>query len=102
VRVVPDKDVDAFERAKAEFESLGMHRHDHRNAALILVAPKARRFAVIGDGALHARVAATFWDDIVAKIQPAFAKDDFAGGMELAIDEIGAQFHAHFSKEQNS
>jgi uncharacterized membrane protein len=101
VRIVPEGEVDAFERAKAEFEKAEMHRHEHRNAAMILVAPKAKRFAVIGDAALHARVAPTFWDDVVAKIQPSFAAGDLAGGVEMAVASIGEQFHAHFAKEQS-
>jgi uncharacterized membrane protein len=100
VRVVPDVDVDACERAKVEFEKAGLHRHEHRNAALILIAPRARRFAVIGDEALHERVDQTFWDGIVAKVQPAFAAGKMADGVEQAIDGIGEQLHAHFAKEQ--
>ena len=42
VRVIPDRTVDAFERAKHEFGAHRLHRHEPRNAALVLVAPKAR------------------------------------------------------------
>jgi uncharacterized membrane protein len=98
VRVVPDAEVDAFERAKSEFERAGMHRAADRNASMILVAPHARQFAVFGDAALHERVDAKFWNDVVAQVQPALAGGDLVGGIERAVASIGEQLHAHFAK----
>ena len=96
VRVIPDRDVDAFERAKREFGAHGLHQHEHANAALVLVAPKARRFAVIGDRALHERVGDAFWTDVVNSVQPIFARDAVADGIISAIERIGRELHAHF------
>lgn len=96
VRVVPDKTVDAFERAKHEFERVGLHRHVASNAALILVAPKARRFAMLGDRALHERVGDDFWNDLVRKSQPYFARGQIFEGILFAVDRIGEAVHEHF------
>ena len=96
VRVVPDAKVDAYERAVKEFETAGLHTHEHRNAALILVAPNARRFAIIGDRALHERVGETFWSDAVAKMQPLFAAGDTAAALISGIDAVGAALHEYF------
>jgi len=96
VRVVPDRDVDAFERAKREFTRVGLHRHPHANAALILVAPQARRFAIIGDRALHERVGDAFWRDIVAESNPYFARGALRDGIIYAIGRLGEVLRAHF------
>ena len=96
VRIVPDKSVDAFERAVREFGRTGLHLHEHENAALVLVAPNARKFAVIGDRALHERVGDAFWNDVVASIQPYFARDQVVDGVLAAIGRIGSELHAHF------
>lgn len=96
VRVVPDRDVDAFERAKDEFARAGLHRHPHQNAALILVAPKARRFAIIGDRALHERVGDAFWRGVVAESEPYFARGALADGIIYAVDRLGGVLRAHF------
>ncbi len=96
VRIVPDAKVDAYERAVKEFETAGLHTHEHRNAALIYVAPNARRFAVIGDRALHERVGETFWNDAVAKMQPLFAAGDITGALVTGIDAVGTALHEHF------
>ncbi len=96
VRVVPDRDVDAFERAKREFARVGLHRHAHANAALILVAPQARRFAIIGDRALHARVGDAFWREIVAQSEPYFERGELRDGIIHAVGRLGEVLRAHF------
>jgi uncharacterized membrane protein len=98
VRVVPDRNLDAFERAKLEFGRTGLHRHDAANGALILVAPAARRFAVIGDRALHERVGEAFWDDVIAQSQPYFARGEVSEGILYAVRRLGEALHAHFSQ----
>ncbi len=96
VRVVPDRDVDAFERAKREFVRAGLHRHAQENAVLILVAPKARRFAIVGDRALHQRVGDTFWRDVVAETEPFFARGALLDGIVYAVAKTGDALRAHF------
>jgi uncharacterized membrane protein len=98
VREIPDADVDAFERAKAEFHNIGMHLLAGANGALILVAPKARRFAVIGDRALHARVGDAFWGGVVDESSTHFASGAIADGVIAAVDRIGEALHEHFPK----
>lgn len=96
VRVIHDASVDAFERARLEFDRIGLGRHEHANAALILVAPRARRFAVIGDRALHERVGDAFWSEIVAETQPYFARGDVSDGIVCAVGRLGQALHMHF------
>lgn len=96
VRLVPDDSVDAFERAKAEFERIGMQHHEPRNAVLILVAPKARRYAVLGDRALHERVGDTFWRNVVAEMQPLLA-DDITAAIVRGVERVGSALREHFA-----
>ncbi len=98
VRVVPDASLDAFERAKAEFLAGGMHTHPGANAALILVAPKARTFAVLGDRALHERVGQPFWEQIVAQMSAAFKSGTPADAIVLGVDRLGDALHEHFKQ----
>jgi uncharacterized membrane protein len=98
VREIFDVDVDALNRAKAEFRKIGMHRLTGQNGALILVAPKARRFAVIGDRDLHERVGDAFWNGIVDESRTHFASGAIADGVIAAIERIGEALHTHFPK----
>lgn len=96
VRVIPDQNVDAFVRAKRDFGRAGLHHHATRNAALILVAPKAQRFAVLGDRALHERVGDAFWRDVVEEAQPYFARGATEEGVLHAVARIGAALREYF------
>lgn len=96
VRLLPDDSVDAYERATAEFDRIGMGRHAYRNAALILVAPRARKYAVLGDRALHERVGDAFWRGVVAEMQPLFARDDPTGAIVRGVERIGSALREHF------
>jgi uncharacterized membrane protein len=98
VRIVPDTSLDAFERAKTEFLSGGLQTHPAANAGLILVAPKARSFAVLGDRALHERVGQAFWDDVVAAMSAAFKAGAITDGIVLGIDRLGDALHQHFAQ----
>lgn len=98
VRVIPDKSVDAFERAKNEFGRHGLHRHEPANAALVLVAPKARKYAVLGDRALHERVGDAFWRSVVEDARPFFARGDVTDAIVLAVERIGSALHEHFAE----
>lgn len=99
VRVIPDRAVDAFERATSEFARIGLHRRERQNAALVLIAPNARRFAVIGDRALHARVGDAFWNDVIEQTQPYFARGAIADGAVHAVTRIGEAMREHFASE---
>ena len=100
VRIVPDRSVDALQRAVHEFERAGLHRHDAANAALVLLAPNARRFAVVGDRALHERVGDAFWNAVVAESAPYFERGERVEGILHAVGRIGEALHAHFAVPQ--
>ena len=98
-RDVPDKppvEGDPYRQARRIFDRLGMHRTAARNGVLVYVAVRSRRFAVVGDEALHARVGDGFWSDVVAAMAGRFAEDDFAAGLETGIAMIGEKLREHF------
>jgi uncharacterized membrane protein len=98
VREIPDATVDAFGRARREFEQSGLQRHPGANAALLLVAPKARQFAVLGDRALHERVGDEFWKRIVAESRAYFERGAISEGVIAAVGRIGEALRAHFPR----
>jgi len=48
-----------------KFLRLGMHKTRERNAVLIFVAPRAHKFAVVGDKAIHEKCGEQFWQHVV-------------------------------------
>ncbi len=100
VRVIPGKRIDAFERAKREFSRTGLHRHATANAALVLVAPEAHVFAVLGDAALHERVGDRFWTAVVEEMRPHFARGAVSDAIVRGIERLGDVLHEHFPQAE--
>ncbi len=96
VRFVPDTEVNALERAKAEFLRRRLHHSETHNGALVLVAPDAHKFAVIGDADLHERVGADFWQKLIDEMRPHFERSEYEPGVCLAVARIGDQLHLYF------
>ncbi len=88
-----------MEQAKKVFEKLGMTRTKHRNGVLIYFSLRGRNFAILGDRGLHEKVGDDFWKDVAFGMQNSFSKDDFVGGLEAVIREIGERLKKHFPRE---
>src|SRR5207247_4553885 len=56
---------DPLVAARRKFHRLDMHKTRERNAVLIFVAPRAHKFAVIGDKAIHEKCGEEFWHRVV-------------------------------------
>ena len=52
-----------LDRAAWVFKKLGMHKTAERNGVLFYLAVDDRKFAIIGDAGINAKVPAGFWDD---------------------------------------
>jgi len=98
IRVVVCRAVsgDVLEAARKRFTKLGMHETEGRNAVLILLAVASRRFAILGDEAVHRAVGQTGWDHIRDGMGERFRGDDFGGGLAYAVEEVGKVLAEHF------
>jgi uncharacterized membrane protein len=82
--------------AERAFHRLGMTATRQRNAILFFVVPARRRFVVLGDEGIHAKVGQAFWDAIAASMSARFREGDFTGGLVQGIETAGEQLAAHF------
>ncbi len=100
IRVVIDqrKLADPVGAARRQFEHLGMTRTAARNGVLILIAPRSRSFAVIGDEGIHRHCGDAFWRELAAELEEHFKRGDFNGGLEHAIARAGTLLAAHFPR----
>jgi len=91
-------------RAAAEmaFERLRMHETRERNGVLLFVIPSRKRFVVLGDEGIHARVAADFWEKVAAAMAESFGKGDFTEGLEKGIATIGEELARFFPFDPSS
>ena len=85
--------------ARKKFQRLGMHKTRERNAVLIFVAPRAHKFAVVGDKAIHEKCGEQFWQRVADEMRVHFQNQKFSHALTLAIDEIGKVLATHFPRE---
>jgi len=90
---------DPVATAQKAFLRLRMQDTKHRNAVLILVAPRSRTFAVIGDEAVHAKCGDDFWRELAAAMTGHFKRGEFTGGLLHGINRAGDLLAAHFPHE---
>lgn len=87
--------------AEHAFERLGMTKTRARNGVLFLFVPSRRKFAVIGDEAVHARMGQAFWDELRAILSDAFADDRFTDGLVEAIERVGERLVVAFPASED-
>jgi uncharacterized membrane protein len=85
-------------RAAAEraFRRLGMTKTRERNGILFFIVPSRRRFVVLGDEGIHAKVGQEFWDAIAAAMSADFKKADFTDGLIRGIKKAADGLASHF------
>jgi len=91
-------DTDAVLVAQKKFQRLAMHRTRERNAVLIFVAPRAHKFAVVGDKAIHEKCGEQFWEHVVDGMRVHFQHEKFSHALTEAINEVGKVLAAHFPR----
>jgi len=89
---------DSLIAAQKKFQRLGMHKTRERNAVLIFVAPRAHKFAVVGDKAIHEKCGEQFWQHLVDGMRGHFQNEKFSRALVEAIGEAGEMLAAHFPK----
>jgi uncharacterized membrane protein len=89
---------DPLTAAQKKFHQLGMHKTREQNAVLIFVVPRAHKFAVVGDKAIHEKCGDEFWQRIVEGMRAHFQNEKFSHALIEAIKEIGKLLAAHFPK----
>ena len=76
---------DVRRAAERAFTRLGRH------GVLIFVVPARRKFVVLGDEEIHARVGAEFWQDVAAAMADRFRAGDFTGGLVHGVETAGRE-----------
>ena len=99
VHVTRRKPSNLEERARRRFELLGMTRTAHKNGVLIYVAPKLRRFQILGDSGIHEKCGDDFWKETAAAVEEHFRRGDFTEGLVHGIGKVGEVLATHFPRE---
>ncbi len=82
--------------AERAFVRLGMTRTRERNGILFFIVPARRRFVVLGDEGIHAKVGQDFWEGVAAAVSEHLREGDFTRGLVHGIETVGEQLALHF------
>jgi uncharacterized membrane protein len=92
---------DVLDRAAWLFEKLGMYKTAERNGVLFYFAVQDRKFAIIGDAGINAKVPAGFWDEISEMLKKNFKEGRFSEGLSEGIIMAGNQLKTHFPHQKD-
>ena len=84
--------------AQKKFHDLGMTKTTHRNAVLIFVAPRAQKFAVIGDEGVHQKCGDEYWQRLVSIMAEHFRKENFTDALLEGIESTANLLAQHFPR----
>jgi len=87
---------DVKDRAAFIFKKLEMQKTELRNGVLFYLAIKNRKFAILGDVGINAKVPEDFWDNIRDQMLNEFRENRFADGLIEGITMAGKQLQKHF------
>jgi uncharacterized membrane protein len=100
VSISPKHVDDPVATAQAEFMRLGMNKSTERNGVLIFVAPRAHKFAVIGDEGVHKKCGDEFWQELAKAMADYFRKSEFTEGIIHGVRKAGELLAAHFPRNK--
>jgi len=88
--------------AQKAFVRLGVIQTKEHNGVLIFVVPSRKKFIVLGDSGIHAKVGQEFWEAVAAQLSGHFRKGEFTEGLVGAVEVIGEKLAAHFPYDRAS
>ena len=90
---------EVLDHAKEIFEKIGMTKTKHRNSILIFLSVKSKRFAVLGDRAIHEKVPQDFWEKVIQKMNHYFKEGRFGEGIIEAVRMVSKELKIHFPRQ---
>ena len=82
--------------AALTFRKLKMHKTKLRNGVLFYLAIDDRKFAILGDAGINAKVPENFWEEINKTCIALFAENKIGEGLATGVRMAGRQLKEHF------
>ena len=87
---------EVLDRAADVFDLLKMQKTKLRNGVLFYLAIQDKKFAIIGDIGINAKVSDDFWDEVKVMMLGHFKQGEFADGLVNGILKSGIQLKEYF------
>ena len=82
--------------AEKEFFKLGVANTRDKTGILIFLLLEDRKFYILADSGINAKVSQETWDKIKDEIQKKFARGEFCKGLIFGVEEVGKILSTHF------
>lgn len=92
---------DPFEGAQRVFARYSMQRTQDRNAILVYINEKKRRFAIIGDLGIHQIVGQKYWNEKSAQLQHYIQTMEMDSALSLIVVDLGKALELHFPLQRD-
>jgi uncharacterized membrane protein len=100
VRVEKKAGKDPLARARAAFEAAGMRNAELKNGVMFYISVDDRKFAILGDDGINAKVPADFWENIKEAVLAKFRQKQYAIGLAGGIALAGEKLAEYFPREE--
>lgn len=90
-----------LDRAAYWFSELKMHKTELRNGVLIYMALSDRKFAIIGDIGINAKVSPDFWESTKEQMVSYFKEQKIAKGLCVGVIQVGNQLKKYFPYQKD-
>jgi uncharacterized membrane protein len=87
---------DPFSRAQKLFERFGMFRTSHRNAVLLYVNLRRRKFAIVGDTGIHQKIGQAYWEELAHTLREDLLSTHYENAIAIAVRTLGITLKTHF------
>lgn len=92
---------DVLDRAADVFAMLKMHKTKLRNGVLFYLSIEDRKFAILGDGGINAKVPENFWESVKETVFEQFKAGNQTEGLVKGILMAGEKLKAHFPYQKD-
>jgi len=82
--------------AEKAFDLFGMRETEKRNGILFFVVPSRKKYFILGDEGIHAKVGTSFWEHLGEILSRHFGQGEYTQGLIKVIQEAGNRLAEHF------
>lgn len=93
--------IDVLDRAANVFAMLKMHKTELRNGVLFYLSVEDRKFAILGDAGINAKVPDNFWDSVKGTVLEQFKQGNQTEGLIKGILMAGEKLKTHFPYQKD-
>lgn len=98
-RCEADLEGSVYDQAVREFERQGMTKTRDRTGVLILLVWEERKFAIVGDTGIHAKLGDDYWTVRAVELKSYFAAGDYVRGLTAVVENVGRELAKHFPRK---